>query len=59
MQFIGQIPDSFGFVKTPDAPQQPDGFSATEYCFLLGNQVYILACSNQCHERAAIAICDN
>jgi hypothetical protein len=59
MQFICQIPTDFGFAQIPDAPKQPDGFSSTEYCFLLGNQVYIMACGNHCHERAAIAICDN
>ncbi len=59
MQFISQIPVDFGFAQIPTAPKQPDGFSSTEYCFLLGNQVYFMACGNQCHERAAIAICDN
>lgn len=59
MRFIGQIPVDFGFAQTHSAPKQPDGFSSKEYCFLLGNQVYIMACGNQCHDRAAIAICDN
>jgi hypothetical protein len=59
MQFIGQIPTDFGFTQIPNVPKQPDGFSSTEYCFLLGNQVYMMACSKQCHEMAAIAICDN
>jgi hypothetical protein len=59
LQFIGQIPDSFEFAQTATAPKQPNGFSSTDYCFLLGNQVYIMACSAQCDARAVMAICDN
>lgn len=59
MAFICQTPDGFGFKKTPTAPEQPDSFSASEYCLFLGNQVYILACDRQCDPRAVIAVCDN
>ena len=59
MAFICQTPDGFGFRKTESAPEQPDAFSATEYCLFLGNQVYILGCDRQCDPRALIAVCDN
>jgi hypothetical protein len=59
MQFVGQIPDSFGFAQRPDAPEQPNSFSRTEYCYLLGNAVFFLACDRQCDPRAVMAICDN
>lgn len=59
MSFVCQIPDGFGFKKIPTAPEQPDSFSASEYCLFLGNQVYVLACELQCNPRAVIAVCDN
>lgn len=59
MSFICQTPDGFGFKKSPHAPEQPDSFSANEYCLFLGNQVYILGCNRQCDPRAVIAGCDN
>jgi hypothetical protein len=59
MQFLCQVPVDFGFKKTSTAPQQPDSFSANEYCLFLGNQVYIMACERQCDPRAVIADCDN
>lgn len=59
LRFTCQIPDWFGFDQTAIAPPQPHSFSATQYCLLLGNQVYILACENQCCDRALIAVCDN
>lgn len=59
MSFVCQIPDGFEFRQTETAPEQPDSFSNTEYCFLLGNQVFILACDRQCNPSALIAICDN
>jgi len=59
MSFVCQIPDGFGFQQTETAPEQPDSFSNTEYCLLLGNQVFILACDRQCNPNALIAICDN
>ena len=59
MSFVCQIPDGFGFQQTDTAPEQPDSFSSTEYCFLLRNQVFILACDRQCSPHALIAICDN
>lgn len=59
MSFICQTPDGFGFKQTPNAPEQPDSFSTTEYCLFLGNQLYILGCNRQCDPRAVIAGCDN
>jgi hypothetical protein len=59
MQFVVQFPDSFGFRQRAEAPEQPKSFSRTEYCFLLGNAVFVLACDKQCDARAVIAYCDN
>lgn len=59
MDFLCQIPCDQPFRKRPDAPEQPDSFSSDDYCFLLGNQVYILACNRQCHPLSLVAICDN
>lgn len=52
MAFIGQIPEDLGFQKQDDAPEQPDSFSADEYCLFLGNEVYIFACSRECNPRS-------
>lgn len=59
MSFLCQTPDGFGFQKTPAAAEQPNSFSATDYCLFLGNQVFILGCDRQCDPRALIAGCDN
>jgi hypothetical protein len=59
LRFICQIPEHFGFPKLPGAPAQPNSFSQADYCYLLGNFVYLLACDRQCDPRAAIAVCDN
>lgn len=59
MRFVTQIPENFGFRQTATAPEQPNSFSRSEYCFLLGNAVYIMACDKQCNPRSVIAICDN
>ena len=52
MAFIAQVAENFGFRKQPDAPSQPNSFSADEYCLFLGNEIYIFACPKQCHPRA-------
>ena len=49
MQFIGQIPENFGFVKTPEAKSQPNSISNNEYGLFLGNEVYIFGCTKQCN----------
>ncbi len=59
MRFVCQLPDSFAFPQSGSAPAQPDSFSKSDYCFLLGNAVYILACEKQCDARSVLAICDN
>ncbi|ODA30055.1 hypothetical protein A6X21_06875 [Planctopirus hydrillae] len=52
MVLISQIAENYGFDKQPGAPEQPDSFSANQYCLFLGNEVYIFACPRQCDSRA-------
>jgi hypothetical protein len=59
LRFVCQFPDDLGFPKSAAAPSQPNSFSNDDYCYLLGNFVYFLACDQQCDARAAVAICDN
>lgn len=40
-QFVMQIPENYRFPQKPNAPEQPDSFSSTDYCLFLGNQIYI------------------
>ena len=49
MQLLLQIPESTGFEMAPGAPEQPNSFSARHYCLFLGNELYLLACTQQCH----------
>lgn len=56
---VCQLPGGYGFEKLDDAPEQPNSFSAQEYCLFLGNIVFILACENNCKPRALFAVCDN
>lgn len=48
MGFVLQIGENQGFAKLPDAPEQPDGFSADEYGPFLGNAVYLFVCERHC-----------
>ena len=52
MAFVSQIAENFRFEKQTDAPEQPDSFSANDYCLFLGNEIYIFACPNQCDPRS-------
>lgn len=52
MSFFCQISENYPFKKTKLAAEQPDSFSADDYCLFLGNEIYIFACSNSCDERA-------
>lgn len=52
MLFVAQISENFPFEKLPDAPEQPDSFSADDYCLFLGNEIYIFACPQQCDLRS-------
>jgi hypothetical protein len=52
MAFLCELPDNYAFPKRPDAPEQPDSFSRSDYCLFLGNAVYVFACPEQCNERA-------
>jgi hypothetical protein len=52
MQLLLQIPEGFGFDMAPDAPPQPNSFSNRQYSLFLGNELYLLACTSQCHPRA-------
>jgi len=59
LRFVCQLPENLGFPKIATAPSQPNSFSYNDYCYLLGNFVYFLACDQQCDAQAAVAICDN
>ena len=59
MRFLCQVPDGFGFQKLPAAPEQPNSFSAFEYCLFLGNDVYLFACVNQCRPEAVWPVLQN
>jgi hypothetical protein len=52
MRLLLQIPDSAGFDMVPGAPEQPNSFSRSQYCLFLGNELYLLACTAQCHPLA-------
>ena len=51
-KFIAQIPEGHGFPKKTSAPEQPDSFSANDYCLFLGNQIYIFGSSELEKEQA-------
>ena len=59
MSFIAQVPANFGFRRRPAAPEQPDSFSADDYCLFLGNEVYLFGCTRQCHPRAVWPVVQN
>src|SRR6185503_9030224 len=59
MAFIGQVPLDHPFPKLPDAPEQPDTFSAEDYCLFLGNETYLFACERQCHPGAVWPVLQN
>lgn len=49
MRLLLQMPDGSGFEMASGAPEQPNSFSQSEYCLFLGNELYVLACTRQCH----------
>lgn len=59
MRFLCQIPEDFPFRKRPEAPSQPDSFSANDYALFLGNSIYLFACESQCSQWALIPVCQN
>ena len=59
MSFICQVPDCYGFEKLPAAPEQPNSFSASEYCLFLGNDVYLFGCAEQCRPEAVWPVLQN
>jgi hypothetical protein len=52
MKLILQLPEHFGFSMAQNAPQQSNSSYADQYVLFLGNQLYLLACSEQCHTSA-------
>ena len=52
MRLLLQIPESVGFDMAAGAPEQPNSFSRLQYCLFLGNELYLLACTGQCHPLA-------
>ncbi len=59
MSFVCEVPDGYGFLRKPDAPEQADSFSVNDYCLFLGNIVCILACDAHCNRGTVTAILDN
>jgi hypothetical protein len=59
MKFLLQVRGNFAFRRKPDAPEQPNTFSANAYCLFLGNEIYVFACSAQCHPQAVWAVVQN
>lgn len=59
MRLLLQIPVGYGFRMADHAPQQPNSFSATEYCIFLGNQLYLFGCTKQCHPQALWPVLQN
>jgi hypothetical protein len=49
MRMLVQVPEGFGFDMAPGAIEQPNSFSRKQYCLFLGNELYLLACTEQCH----------
>ena len=49
---ISQIAENYGFEKLPGSQEQPDSFSADNYCLFLGNEIYIFGCPKQCNPRS-------
>lgn len=52
MRLLLQIPEGGAFDKAEGAPEQPNSFSRSQYCLFLGNELYLLACTGQCHPLA-------
>jgi len=52
MQMLIQVPANTGFDMIAGAPEQPDSYSHEHYCLFMGNELYLLACTKQCHELA-------
>lgn len=52
MKLLLQVPESHPFPKSESAEPQADSFSNDDYCLFLGNQLYLLACTQQCNPRA-------
>lgn len=59
MRLLLQIPENAGFDMTAGAPQQPNSFSRSQYCLFLGNELYLLACTAQCHPLALWPVLQN
>lgn len=56
MQLLLQIPALFGFDMASGAPPQPNSFSEKQYCLFLGNELYLLGCTRQCHPQALFPV---
>jgi hypothetical protein len=56
MRLLLQIPEGFGFEMAPGALPQPNSFSTKQYCLFLGNELYLLGCTRQCHPLAVLPV---
>jgi hypothetical protein len=52
LELIFQLPENYGFQKTPQTPSQRDSFSKDQYCLFLGNQSYFFAIKENKHAEA-------
>ena len=58
MKLLLQVPENYGFDMSDNAPQQTNSYSK-RYTLFLGNQLYLLACSRQCHPLALWPVLQN
>jgi hypothetical protein len=59
MALILQVPDGYGFQMMPNATEQSNSFSNSQYCLFLGNQLYLLGCTSQCNAHALWPVLQN
>jgi hypothetical protein len=59
MKLLMQVPANFGFDMVPGSPEQPSSFSHSHYALFLGNELYLLACTAQCHPLALWPVLQN
>ncbi len=59
MELLIQIPEGQGFAMAKGAEEQPNSFSATQYCIFLGNQLFLFGCTKQCNPLALWPVLQN
>lgn len=59
MKLLLQVPDDYEFPMVDDAEQQPNSISDSTCLLFLGNRLYLLACTRQCHPHALWPVLQN